>query len=98
MRLEQSKYFNIRRHRPKGPLTIGGRARWKCPKIWALCMDKFSKISLNMFGLQQASIQKVKIYSDCASGLKKHQICLDWPIRHKKPPNLFGLANQASKN
>jgi hypothetical protein len=42
-----------------------GKARW------ALCMDKFSKISPNMFGLQQAFTQKVKICSDCTSGLKK---------------------------
>ena len=40
-------------------------------------MDKISKFSSQMFGLQQASAKNVKFCSDQPSGLKK-------------PPNLFG--------
>jgi hypothetical protein len=38
-----------------------------------------------MFGLQQAWAPKVKICSDCPSGLKKTQICLDRAISRKQP-------------
>jgi hypothetical protein len=82
-----------------GPLSTGGKARWKFPKIWVLCTDKFSKISPNMFRLQQAFTQKVKICSDCASGLKKNPNLFRLANQTlKKPQNLFRLANQASKN
>ena len=78
-----------------GPLIIGGKVRWKFPKIRVLCMDKFSKISPNMLGSQQACLETVKFHSDGPSGCQKIQICLDQPIR---PPKMAILFGSASKN
>ena len=50
-----------------------------------------------MFGLQQALAQNVNFYSDCSSGLKMPQFCLDWSIRPQKIPNLFGLASKIAR-
>jgi len=76
-----------------GPPIIGDEARWKFSKIRVLCMDKIPKNSPNMFGLQQACTQKVNFCLD-SSGLKKIQICSDWPIRPQKMPILFGSASK----
>jgi len=79
-----------------GPLNIGGKAWWKFPKIWLLCTDEISKISPKMFGLQQAWAPKVKICSDCPSGLKKPKF-----VRTASGPEnslfLFGLAIRPQK-
>ena len=63
----------------RGPPIIGGKARWKFLKICVLCMDKISKISPEMFRLEQAYIEKTKMCLDCPSGPPKCQICSDWP-------------------
>ena len=58
-------------------------------------MDEFSKISPNMFRLQQACIEKVKFCSDGPSSCKKIQICYDQPIKPPKKGNLFRLTSKS---
>ena len=48
-----------------------------------------------MFGLEQAWVPKVKICSDCPSGLQKTKICSDGAIRPRKQPIFVrGLKNK----
>jgi hypothetical protein len=77
-----------------GPPIIGGEARWKFLKIWALCMDKISKFSPNMLGSQQACMEKFKFCSDSPSGHQKIQIHLNQPVRPPKTAILFGSASK----